>query len=119
MPLSGHLLCVQCLSDSVRPTAGLIKCKLPTHDTAKLRSECALQRCDNVGDHLVERKVAFIVTYLGNESSNHQLLCPSNGGNILIPLDLEVSRRIPPGIVVELVVDPGDLITHLLPYLGV
>jgi hypothetical protein len=78
-----------------------------------------LQRSNNVVDHSVERNVAFVVTRFGNESTQHQFPCPRNGGNILIPLDLEVRRRIPPRIVVELVVDPCDLITYLLPYQGV
>src|SRR6516225_9769127 len=75
--------CTECLSDSVSPSAALIQCKLPTHDTTKLGAELGFQGRDNVLDHIVESDVPFVRTCIGNKGAHQQFLCPCNGGNAL------------------------------------
>ena len=111
--------CTERFSDSVSPSAALIQRKLPTHDTAKLGAEVGLQWRDDVLDHIVESNVPFVRTCIGDKGTHQQFLCPCNGGNALIPQYLGSGVSIIVRVVIELVVDPCNLVTDSLPYLGV
>jgi hypothetical protein len=114
-----HVLLIKRLRDPVRPGAALVICKCPARDTAKGTGVLLSQRGYDLAGEFIQRKVPGASGIGSDGGADQQLRCACRTGDGAVPGDLGAGRLVIRAVVVELAVEPGDIIARRLEYLRV